>query len=263
MRLAPMNKPMAQWAGKRVWLIGASSGIGLACAQALAHAGAQVVVSARQVVALTGLPHIHPVPLDVTDTASVQAATAQVVDAVLQHPRLGGPLDLVVYCAGHYHAQRATDYDLADMLRHQEVNYAGALRVLDAVLPLLLAQGQGHISLVSSVAGWRGLPNGLAYGPTKAALTHLAESLFLDLQDRGIGVSVINPGFVATPLTAQNNFQMPALMTPDQAATAMLKGWAQGAFDIHFPKRFTLWLKLLRLLPYRWYFALVRRWTGL
>jgi NAD(P)-dependent dehydrogenase (short-subunit alcohol dehydrogenase family) len=149
------------------------------------------------------------------------------------------------------------------MLRHQEVNYAGALRVLDVVLPLLLAQGQGHISLVSSVAGWRGLPNGLAYGPTKAALTHLAESLFLDLQDRGIGVSVISPGFVATPLTAQNNFQMPALMTPDQAATAMLKGWAQGAFDIHFPKRFTLWLKLLRLLPYRWYFALVRRWTGL
>ena len=149
------------------------------------------------------------------------------------------------------------------MLRHQEVNYAGALRVLDAVLPLLLAQGQGHISLVSSVAGWRGLPNGLAYGPTKAALTHLAESLYLDLQDRGLGVSVINPGFVATPLTAQNNFQMPALMTPDQAATAMLKGWAQGAFDIHFPKRFTLWLKLLRLLPYRWYFALVRRFTGL
>jgi len=254
---------MVQWAGKRVWLIGASSGIGLACAQALAHAGAQVVVSARQVDALAGRPHIHPVPLDVTDTASVQAATAQVMGSVLQHPSLGGPLDLVVYCAGHYHAQRATDYDLADMLRHQEVNYAGALRVLDVVLPLLLAQGQGHISLVSSVAGWRGLPNGLAYGPTKAALTHLAESLFLDLQDRGIGVSVISPGFVATPLTAQNNFQMPALMTPDQAATAMLKGWAQGAFDIHFPKRFTLWLKLLRLLPYRWYFALVRRWTGL
>ena len=263
MRLAPLNPPMAQWAGKRVWLIGASSGIGLACAQALAVAGAQVVVSARNVDGLIAWPGIYPVPMDVTDAASVQAATAQVEATMLQPPSLGGPLDLVVYCAGHYHAQRATAFDLADMLRHQEVNYAGALRVLDAVLPLLLAQGQGHISLVSSVAGWRGLPNGLAYGPTKAALTHLAESLYLDLQDRGIGVSVINPGFVATPLTAQNNFQMPALMTPDQAATAMLKGWAQGAFDIHFPKRFTLWLKLLRLLPYRWYFALVRRFTGL
>ena len=261
--LAPLNKPMTQWAGKRVWLVGASSGIGLACAQALAQAGAHVVVSARRLEALAGLPQMHAVPMDVTDNASVQAATAQVVQQVLQHPSLGGPLDLVVYCAGHYHAQRATDFDLADMLRHQEVNYAGALRVLDAVLPIVLAQGHGHISLVSSVAGWRGLPNGLAYGPTKAALTHLAETLYLDLQDRGVGVSVINPGFVATPLTAQNNFTMPALITPEQAATAMLKGWAQGAFDIHFPKRFTLWLKLLRVLPYRSYFALVRRLTGL
>jgi len=260
---APLNKPMSQWAGKRVWLVGASSGIGLALAQALVQAGAHVVVSARHVQTLTGQPHIHPVAMDVTDNASVQAATALVVSAVLQHPTQGGPLDLVVYCAGHYHAQRATDFDLADMLRHQEVNYAGALRVLDAVLPIVLAQGQGHISLVSSVAGWRGLPNGLAYGPTKAALTHLAETLYLDLQDRGVGVSVINPGFVATPLTAQNNFPMPALITPAQAATAILQGWAQGEFDIHFPKRFTLWLKMLRVLPYRSYFALVRRFTGL
>jgi NAD(P)-dependent dehydrogenase (short-subunit alcohol dehydrogenase family) len=137
------------------------------------------------------------------------------------------------------------------------------LRVLGASLPILLQQGFGHISLVSSVAGWRGLPNGLAYGPTKAAMTNLAETLYMDLQDRGIGVSLISPGFVATPLTAQNNFQMPALLTPEQAAQAILKGWSQGAFDIHFPKRFTLWLKMLRLLPYRLYFALVRRFTGL
>ena len=260
---APLNAPMAQWAGKRVWLIGASTGIGQACAQALAQAGAQVVVSARKVEATAGHPHIHPVAMDVTDAASVQAATAQVVETLLHRVDSGGPLDLVVYCAGYYQAQRATAFDLADMLRHQEVNYAGALRVLDAVLPILLAQGQGHISLVSSVAGWRGLPNGLAYGPTKAALTHLAESLYLDLQDRGIGVSVINPGFVATPLTAQNDFQMPALISPEQAAVAILQGWAQGAFDIHFPKRFTGWLKLMRVLPYRWYFALVRRLTGL
>lgn len=260
---APLNKPMTAWAGKRVWLVGASTGIGLACAQALAQAGAQVVVSARRTEGLAGLPHIHPVPMDVTDAASVQAAAATVVRTVLQHERLGGPLDLLVYCAGHYQAQRATAFDLADMQRHQDVNYTGALRVLDAALPILLAQGQGHISLISSVAGWRGLPNSLAYGPTKAALTHLAETLYLDLKDRGLGVSVINPGFVATPLTAQNNFPMPALITPEQAATAMLKGWAQGAFDIHFPKRFTLWLKLLRVLPYRSYFALVRRLTGL
>jgi NADP-dependent 3-hydroxy acid dehydrogenase YdfG len=175
----------------------------------------------------------------------------------------GGKLDFLLYCAGHYRAQRATDFDLTDMLRHQDVNYNGLLRVLDAVLPMFLQQGTGHISVVSSVAGWRGLPNGLAYGPTKAAVTHVAETLYMDLQDKGIGVSVVNPGFVATPLTAQNNFQMPALLSPEQAAEAMLAGWSQGLFDIHFPKRFTGWLKLMRLLPYRAYFALVRRFTGL
>ena len=131
---------------------------------------------------------------------------------------------------------RATDYDLAEMLRHQEVNYVGALHVLDAVLPPLLAQGQGHISLVASVAGYRGLPQSLAYGPTKAALIHLAEALYLDVSTHGLGVSVVNPGFVETPLTAQNTFHMPALMQPEDAARAMLRGWAQGAFEIHYPQ---------------------------
>ena len=260
---APLNQPIQNWQGRRVWLVGASSGIGLACAKALNAAGANVIVSAREVGALTewaetcnkeGLP-VELMALDVTDALQVKYVARQVA--------AGGPLDFVLYCAGHYRAQRATEFDLKDMLRHQDVNYNGMLRVLDAVLPMFLQQGCGHISLVSSVAGWRGLPNGLAYGPTKAAMTHLAETLYMDLQDKGIGVSVINPGFVATPLTAQNNFQMPALISPEEAAKAMLAGWSEGLFDIHFPKRFTAWLKLLRLLPYRVYFALVRRFTGL
>ena len=260
---APLNQPIKNWQGRRVWLVGASSGIGLACAKALNAAGANVIVSAREVGALTewaetcnkeGLP-VELMALDVTDALQVKYVARQVAT--------GGPLDFVLYCAGHYRAQRATEFDLKDMLRHQDVNYNGMLRVLDAVLPMFLQQGCGHISLVSSVAGWRGLPNGLAYGPTKAAMTHLAETLYMDLQDKGIGVSVINPGFVATPLTAQNNFQMPALISPEEAAKAMLAGWSEGLFDIHFPKRFTAWLKLLRLLPYRVYFALVRRFTGL
>ena len=260
---APLNQPIQNWQGRRVWLVGASSGIGLACAKALHAAGAKVIVSAREVGALSewaetckkeGLP-VALMSLDVTDALQVKYVARQVAT--------GGPLDFVLYCAGHYRAQRATEFDLKDMLRHQDVNYNGMLRVLDAVLPMFLQQGCGHISLVSSVAGWRGLPNGLAYGPTKAAMTHLADTLYMDLQDKGIGVSVINPGFVATPLTAQNNFQMPALISPDEAAKAMLAGWSEGLFDIHFPKRFTAWLKLLRLLPYRVYFALVRRFTGL
>ena len=252
---APLNAPIQDWRGRRVWLVGASSGIGLACAKALHAAGAHVLVSARDLGTLSewaatcksqGLP-VELLSLDVTDALQVKYVARQVA--------AGGKLDFVLYCAGHYRAQRATEFDLNDMLRHQDVNYNGLLRVLDAVLPMFLQQGSGHISVVSSVAGWRGLPNGLAYGPTKAAVTHVAETLYMDLQDKGIGVSVVNPGFVATPLTAQNNFQ--------QAATAMLAGWAEGLFDIHFPKRFTAWLKLMRLLPYRAYFALVRRFTGL
>lgn len=260
---APLNAPIQDWRGRRVWLVGASSGIGLACAKALHAAGAQVIVSARDLGTLSewaatcksqGLP-VELLSLDVTDALQVKYVARQVA--------AGGKLDFLLYCAGHYRAQRATEFDLTDMLRHQDVNYNGLLRVLDAVLPMFLQQGFGHISVVSSVAGWRGLPNGLAYGPTKAAVTHVAETLYMDLQDKGIGVSVVNPGFVATPLTAQNNFQMPALLSPEQAAQAMLAGWSEGLFDIHFPKRFTGWLKLMRLLPYRAYFSLVRRFTGL
>jgi NAD(P)-dependent dehydrogenase (short-subunit alcohol dehydrogenase family) len=257
------NLPLQDWRGKRVWLVGASSGIGLACAQALQAAGAHLVISARDLGALSDWAkqsdsegkRLELFPLDVTNGLQV----TQVAQEVLAN----GAIDMLLYCAGHYRAQRATEFDLSDMLRHQEVNYNGVLRVLGETLPVFLHQGFGHISLVSSVAAWRGLPNGLAYGPTKAAMTHLAETLYMDLQDRNIGVSLISPGFVATPLTAQNNFQMPALLSPEQAAQAMLKGWADGEFDIHFPKRFTLWLKIMRLIPYRMYFALVRRFTGL
>ena len=254
-----LNTPITDWQGRRVWLVGASTGIGLACAQALREAGAQVVVSARNAQSVQDWAAqdagVKWLALDVSDGPQVQAAAR----ALLAE----GPLDMVVYAAGYYRAQRATAMDLDDLLQHDKVNYQGALQVIHAVLPGMLAQGRGHISLLSSVAGWRGLPNGLAYGPTKAALTHLAETLYMDLQDQGIGVSVVNPGFVATPLTAQNQFTMPALISPEQAASEMLKGWAQGQFDIHFPKRFTLWLKLLRLLPYRLYFPLVRKFTGL
>ena len=177
------------------------------------------------------------------------------------------PLDLVCYCAGYYKAMRATDIDLPELLRHQQVNVAGALHVLAAVTPALLAAAKAgrapHLSLVASVAGWRGLPQSLAYGPTKAALINLAENLFLDLRPQGVGVSLINPGFVDTPLTAQNQFSMPALLTPEQAARAIVRGWERGQFEVHFPKRFTGVLKLMRCLPYRWYFPLVHRFTGL
>ena len=255
--LPPLNPPLSDWRGKTVWIVGASTGIGRATAVALHAQGARVVVSARKAHSLAEFERQHPgsraLPLDATDLAAVQVAARE----LLAH----GPLDCVMYCAGHYQAMRADAMNLPDMRRHMAVNYEGALNVLDTVLPALLAQGHGHISLVGSVAGYRGLPHSLAYGPTKAALIHLAETLYLDLHDQGLGVSLINPGFVQTPLTAGNAFEMPALLTPEQAATAILQGWAQGAFEIHFPKRFTLWMNLLRLLPYRLFFNLVRRAT--
>jgi len=262
-----LNPRIEDWTGRTVWLVGASTGIGRATASALHAAGARVVVSARSREALDAFVVAHPgslaIALDATDRAAMQAAAAQVVAA-------HGHIDLAMYCAGTYAAMRATAFDLDVALRHVRVNYDGALFMLDAVLPTLLAQAQakgsgrgGHISLVSSVAGFRGLPQSLAYGPTKAALINLAETLYLDLSPLKIGVSVINPGFVETPLTAQNEFKMPALITPEQAATDILAGWRAGEFEIHFPKRFTRWLKALRHLPYSAYFAAVSRSTGL
>jgi NAD(P)-dependent dehydrogenase (short-subunit alcohol dehydrogenase family) len=254
---SPLNPPLQDWRDKTVWVVGASSGIGRATASALHAKGARVIVSARKAQALEDFVQAHPgslaLVLDTTDAQAIQQAARQLLAQ--------GPLDCVMYCAGHYCAMRADAMDLPDMLRHVEVNYSGALRVLDAVLPAMLARRAGHFSLVGSVAGYSGLPQSLAYGPTKAALINLAETLYQDLHDKGIGVSLINPGFVQTPLTAGNAFTMPALLTPEQAATAILKGWAQGAFEVHFPKRFTLWLKALRLLPYRAYFALVSKAT--
>jgi NAD(P)-dependent dehydrogenase (short-subunit alcohol dehydrogenase family) len=255
-----MNPRIGDWHGQVVWLVGASTGIGRATAELLHARGATVVVSARSAPTLEVFARAHPgsqaLPLDATDADAMRAAAQRIV---AEH----GRIDLAVYCAGTYQAMRATEFDLDVALKHQQVNYVGALYLLDAVLPVLLKQGAGHLSLVGSVAGYRGLPKAIAYGPTKAALINLAETLYLDLQPKGIGVSVVNPGFVETPLTAQNAFRMPALITPEEAAKEMVKGWERGQFEMHFPKRFTLWLKAMRHLAYGPYFAAVRRSTGL
>jgi NADP-dependent 3-hydroxy acid dehydrogenase YdfG len=255
-----LNPTLVDWHGQVAWIVGASSGIGLATASALHGKGAVVAVSARSETALQRFVQEHPgaiaLPLDVTDAAGV-------ADAARRLRAQTGRLDMVFACAGYYKAQRATQFDLAEMLRHQSVNYVGALHVLDAVLPQMLAARHGHISLMGSVAGYRGLPQALAYGPTKAALNNLAEILYMDLHEQGLGVSIVNPGFVETPLTAQNRFRMPALMTPEDAAQAILSGWRSGRFEIHFPLRFTLGLKTLQAASHALYFAAVRRATGL
>lgn len=259
-----LNPRLSDWSDRLVWLVGASSGIGRATASALHARGARVVVSARRREVLDEFASQHPgtitLPFDATDREAMVTAAHAVKHLAASGPR--GTLDLAMYCAGHYKPQRATAFDLDEMLRHQQINVTGALYMIDALLPTLLAQGSGHLSLVASVAGYRGLPKALAYGPTKAALINLAQVLYLDLHARGLGVSLVNPGFVETPLTAQNTFAMPALLTPEQAAEAILRGWSDGRFEIHFPKRFTRVLKALGLLGDSAYFAAVRRATG-
>lgn len=255
-----LNPRIEDWNGRSVWLVGASTGIGQATAALLHDRGARLIVSARNLDALDRFAATHAnslaLPLDVTDRAAVQAAAVRATAHT-------GRLDLVLYCAGHYAPMRATAFDLDEALRHVQVNQIGALHLIDALLPQLQAQRHGHLSLVASVAGYGGLPNATAYGPTKAALINLAETLYFDLAPLGIGVSVVNPGFVDTPLTRGNPFAMPALITPAQAAQAMLRGWAAGRFEIHYPRRFSVAMKLLNQLPYGLYFRALHRATGL
>jgi short-subunit dehydrogenase len=144
-----------------------------------------------------------------------------------------------------------------------DTNLGAVFSGLAALLPTLLAQKAGGLAIVSSVAGYSGLPQALVYGPTKAALINLAESLYLDLRPQGISVYLVNPGYVDTPATAGNGYKMPALISAREAAEATLAGLEAGRFEIHYPRRFTGWLKFARILPYRLYFPLIHKVTGL
>lgn len=255
-----MNPRVRDWQGLRVWVIGASTGIGAETARLLLAKGARVALSARNAAALENVAGGHAqalvLPLDVTDRAGVAAAHERVLSA-------WQGVDLVLVVAGAYVEMRADHLDMDVVDQILDVNLRGVFHCLDAVLPTLIAQGQGGIGIVSSVAGLSGLPKALVYGPTKAALINLCESMYFDLSPRGIGVYLINPGFVETPATASNNFAMPGLISAGQAAAEILSGIERGRFHIHFPKRFTNWLRFARLLPYRWYFSLIHKVTGL
>ena len=250
-----MNPTITDWHGKRVWLVGASAGIGAAMAHELAKRGARLALSARSVDKLhaLGIAGALLLPCDATAAQGLRDARDRLVAAF-------GGIDLVVYLAGDYVPMRAGDFDLAVAEKIVSVNFNGAMRLAATLLPDL--PPGGGIAFVASVAGYRGLPKALAYGPGKAALIHFAECLHFDLAPQGIGVWVVNPGFVATQLTARNDFAMPALLTPEAAALATIDGFRTGKFEIHYPKRFTRVMKLLALLPYGLYFPLVRRLTG-
>ena len=257
-----LNPPIRDWTSRCVWVIGASTGIGAACASALLARGARVAVSARSRAPLEDLArsarqgYALPLPLDVTSSAELVAAFASL------RAQWGVP-DLVLIAAGTHRPVRAWELDGETSRLLVETNLMGTLNVIQTVVPELLAAGHGGIAILASVAGYRGLPTSLVYGATKAALINLAETLYLDLKPRGVDVYLINPGFVKTPLTDRNTFKMPALISPEEAAAATLDGIERGQFEIHYPKRFTWPMKVLEMLPYRLYFPLVRRITGL
>lgn len=250
-----LNPRIPDWRERRVWIVGASSGIGAALADALAARGACVAVSARSAAPLEAIAarapgQVRVLPFDVNDTTAWTEATA-----ILAHEWKG--IDHFIFCAAAYKPVRAWELSPALVQEMVGTNLTAAMNGVATVLPPMLARGDGAISLIASVAGYTGLPKSLVYGPTKAALINFCESLYLDVHPRGLAVHVINPGFVATPLTAQNDFHMPALLTPEQAALEIIQGLEEGRFEIHFPRRFTAWLRLLRRLPYRLRFRLL------
>lgn len=253
-----LNPKLADWRGQRVWLIGASSGIGEATARILMQRGARVALTSRNRDALLALAgaHAHVAVADVTDRASLQAAFDDVCAAF-------GGIDVAIINAGTHQPVRAWELDAVAAEKLVQVNLLGAINAAALLAPYFAQRGSGRIALTASVAGYGGLPTGLVYGATKAALINFAETLYLDLAPKGVAVHLINPGFVKTPLTDLNDFTMPALIGPDEAAREIVAGIEAGRFEIHFPRRFTRVLKLLNLLPYRVYFPFVHRITGL
>lgn len=255
--LRSLNAPITDWAGRRVWIVGAMSGIGAALAVELNTRGARLALSARNGGRLREqagqLNDPLVLPLNVTETGAFTRAMMEILD-------LWGGLDLVILSAGAYVQMNAWDLTADVARRMLHANLLGVLDGVAAVVPQLLRQQGGAIAIVGGVVGYRGLPRAAAYGPSKAALINFAETLYLDLAPRGVSVFLINPGFMATPqLMSCVDFEMPTVMAAPQAARCVLRGFAAGAFEIHFPRRLTRVLRLLSWLPDRLYFGIVSR----
>lgn len=246
-----------------IWITGASQGIGKALALAYAQKGHTVAISARgeeklqQVVdeaaSLSG--RIFALPCDVTDRE-------QVADC-LQHLISGERLpDRVILNAGTHQPMSAREFSADTVEKLLQINTLGAATPLEVLLPHYLQQGKGQLAIVASVAGYRGLPTASAYGASKAALINLAESLRAELYRSGVDIRLINPGFVKTPLTDKNEFDMPFLITAEEAAQAITKGLAGKRFEVVFPTRMAIAMSLLKWLPDRIFFPLVNKGTG-
>ena len=234
---------MTEWRGKRYWLVGASDGLGAALALRLSRAGAEVILSARSEDKLTALADSLPakaqvVPVDVADEASVAAAAKTL-----------GKVDGVVYLAGVYWPFGAKDWNAEQATAMADINFTGLMRVMGQVVPAMVARDAGHIVITSSLTGFRGLPGSIGYTASKAATMSLAECMYADLRKTGVKVQVVNPGFIKTQLTDKNDFKMPFIMEPDDAAREMFEHMTTDKFKKSFPFGFSLLFRGSQFLP--------------
>ncbi len=234
---------MKNWQTKRYWLVGASDGLGAALAHKLSRAGAEVIVSARSSDKLDALVEALPgrasaQTIDVSDDASIKAAVKAV-----------GKVDGIVYLAGVYWPFGAKEWDADKATAMADINFTGLVRVIGQVLPDMVARDAGHIVITSSLTGFRGLPGSIGYTASKAATMSLAECMYADLRKTGVQVQVINPGFIKTQLTDKNDFKMPFLMQPDEAAQEVFEHMSGDTFKKSFPWLFSMVFRGSQFLP--------------
>ena len=243
---------------KNIWITGASSGIGKALAEKFAIEGWKVAISARRTEILEQMAskeNMTSYPLDVTDQKKVTETFSKIVKDF-------NKIDLCVFSSGTYDPKLEKEINLDQNKFVMNTNYFGVLHCIKSVEGYFKDKKEGHISIVSSIAGYRGLPNSSGYGPSKAALTNLAESLYFDFKKYNVRISLISPGFIKTPLTDKNEFKMPFIKSPEYAAEKIFNGLTKSdAFELHFPKELTLILKLLRILPYKIYLYLIAKFV--
>ena len=241
---------MRSFKGKTYWLVGASDGLGAALAVKMSQAGARLILSARSedrlaAVADTLAGDVQTVPMDVADMQSVLDAAKTI-----------GDIDGVVFLAGVYWPMSAREWDLDKATAMADINFTGMMRVLGVVVPPMVARDEGHVVITGSLSGFRGLPGAIGYGASKAATMSLAESMYADLRNTGVDVQLANPGFIKTRLTDKNDFKMPFIMEPDQAADEMMAHMRGDRFKKSFPRVFSWFFRLSQFMPDWMYYRL-------